>query len=88
MIVVLLHLPVTEAADPRLQQLIGRRYTGLKDFPVLMILRTLEISWWKGKKIFEGGTFHRLFVFAKNTGLLILMRYVPGNTGNVIYLPT
>ncbi len=87
MIVVLLHLPVTEAADPRLQQLIGRRYTGLKDFPVLDDFKNIGNILVEREKIFEGGTFHRLFVFRKeNTGLLILMRYVPDNTGTVIHV--
>lgn len=88
MIVVLLHLPVTEAADPRLQQLIGRRYTGLKDFPVLDDFRNIGNILVEKENIFSSDreTFHRLFVFRKeNTGLLILMRYVPDNTGNVIY---
>jgi|GEM_PF-3059431 len=89
MIVVLLHLPVTEAADPRLQQLIGRRYTGLKDFPVLDDFRNIGNILVEKENIFSSDreTFHRLFVFRKeNTGLLILMRYVPDNTGTVIHV--
>jgi hypothetical protein len=87
--ILLCHLFFAEAADPGLQELIGRRYTGLKDFPVLDDFRNIGNILVEKENIFsrDRETFHRLFVFRKeNTGLLILMRYVPDNTGTVIHV--
>lgn len=87
LIILLSNIFIAEAADPRLQELKGRRYTGLKDFPVLDDFRNIGNILVETENLFKKGTFHRLFVFRKeNTGLLILMRYVPDSAGTVIHV--